>query len=154
MLQSNWPITRYKLVGKSCTHATDGTINTCTLRKHFWMIMDIPYCLSFFPFLDWLGNVLSCWMNQCKGGWQNPVDHSLTSLQFAAELSQIFMSYTSNQFPYHLCFTDTTRHSQCNPMKVEFPGSLNFFVRVWVMGCLFSVMVDHCFVPGYKTHIF
>ena len=32
-----------------------------------------------------------------------------------------------------ICFTDLTRYFQCNPMKVEFPGSFNFiFVRVFI----------------------
>ena len=33
----------------------------------------------------------------------------------------------NKQFPNHLCFTDLTRHFQCNPMKEEFTGSFNFF---------------------------
>ena len=42
------------------------------------------------------------------------------------------------------CFTDFTRHFQCNPMEVEFTGSFNFFLsgcRVYKNSILYSVSV-------------
>ncbi len=43
----------------------------CTLTKKNWNIMDIPDWLNFFPFPDWSGKALSCWMKQCKLGCKN-----------------------------------------------------------------------------------
>ena len=56
-------------------------------------------------------------------------DGKLTRQNPFTTFDMVIFCPVNKQLPHCLCCTDLTRHSQCYPTKVEFPGSFNFFCQ-------------------------